>query len=645
MSRSKLSGLLLALCLCIVVLYAPGLGGDFVFDDTGNIINNSALAITSLDFASLNAAAWSGGAGPLGRPISVLSFALNYYFAGLDAFYFKLTNLILHLINTLLVFFLARIIFSGFLKQHTAPECLTKNPDFPTQGALMTAALWGMNPLNLTSVLYVVQRMVSLSTLFGLAALLLYGLWRTSPIIDTYVRRLGAALAILCLLVASMFSKESGVLFIPLLLFMELVVFRGEKNGQPLMLGRFSYKRLVWLVFGCGVIISTLCLPMIVHVDFPNRDFNLVERLMTEARVLFYYLRLFFIPSLSELALFHDDFVISTGLLEPVSTAVSFLGLALITVATLRVYNTAPLWWFAWGWFLLSHMLESTVIGLELVYEHRNYFATLGFVFLIPWLAYSSSLRIRRYVFSGIALFLVLSAFTTWQRADLWGNPYAHAAFEVEAHPQSWRAHFQMGGQFYQLFYVTKDRKYAELALQEMYRSTRSYKPENAPWIHILLIDGILGNPVNPEVLDYLKKNLRDGTAYNNDNSPLAEFADRQLNNFSVMMPMETIELFAAAIENPKRRDYSRGALYAKLATYYLPVFKDVEKTEGFLKDAIALHEEANYHLLLVEIYIPTDRLSEAKAHLEQAIRLDKYDIQQQRIAALMEQLQQERTD
>ncbi|MDR1848793.1 MAG: hypothetical protein LBQ75_02015, partial [Zoogloeaceae bacterium] len=192
MSRSKLSGLLLALCLCIVVLYAPGLGGDFVFDDTGNIINNSALAITSLDFASLNAAAWSGDAGPLGRPLSVLSFALNYYFAGLDSFYFKLTNLILHLINTLLVFFLARIIFSGFLKQRTTPECLTKNPDFPTQGALMAAALWGMNPLNLTSVLYVVQRMVSLSTLFGLAALLLYGLWRTSPIIHTHARRLGA---------------------------------------------------------------------------------------------------------------------------------------------------------------------------------------------------------------------------------------------------------------------------------------------------------------------------------------------------------------------------------------------------------------------------------------------------------------------
>jgi tetratricopeptide (TPR) repeat protein len=456
---------------------------------------------------------------------------------------------------------------------------------------------------------------------------------------------LGAALAILCLLVASMFSKESGVLFVPLLLFMELVVFRGEKDGQPLMLGKFFYKRLVWLVSGCGVIISILCLPMIVHIDFPNRDFDLVERLMTEARVLFYYLRLFFIPSLSELALFHDDFVISTGLLKPASTALSFLGLAFITVATLRVYKAAPLWWFAWGWFLLSHMLESTVIGLELVHEHRNYFATLGFVLLISWLAYSSSLRIRRYVFSGVALFLVLSAFTTWQRADLWGNPYAHAAFEAEAHPQSWRSHFQMGGQFYQAFYVKKERKYAEDALEEMYRATHAYKPENMIWIHILMLDSILGKPVNSDVMAYLKKSLQEGAAYNSDNFTLSAFADRQMRNSIEPMPMETIELFAAAIENPKRSLFSRSALLARLAAYYLSVFKDVEKTEEFLKEAIALHEEANYHMLLVEIYIPTGRLTEAEVHLEQAIRLDKHGIERQRIAALREQLQQEGTD
>ncbi|MCL2021733.1 MAG: hypothetical protein FWG81_06505 [Betaproteobacteria bacterium] len=641
MQKLKTPVILLALCLCVALLYAPGLGGDFIFDDFGNAVSNTSLSVTSLDFASLKAAAWAGDAGPLKRPVSSLSFALNNYFTGDDPFYFKLTNLIIHLINTILVFFLARVLFSGFMKQRSVPDILAKNPDFPTHGALMAAAIWGMNPLNLTSVLYVVQRMTSLSALFGLSALLLYGLWRVLPVFQTRVRTLGLALAILLLLGASVFSKESGVLFVPLLLFMELVVFRGERNRYPLMFGRLPYKRLVWLVFLGGVVVSFLCLPMVVQWEFPNRDFNLVERIMTEVRVLFYYLRLFFIPSLSELALFHDDFVISTGLLEPVSTALSFLGLALITVVTLRFYKVAPLWWFAWGWFLLSHMMESTVIGLELVHEHRNYFAMLGFVILIPWLAYSSPIRIRRYVFTGVALFLVLSAFTTWQRAGLWGNPYAHAAFEAEAHPQSWRANYQMGMRFYKAFHVTKDEKFAHQALEAMYRSAHSYKPESSPWFEILRIDNILHNPVNHEVLAYLKKELREGVAYNNDNTALAAFADCQLTETCSLMPVETMDLFAAAIENPRRSSYSKGALSAKLAAYYLPVFKDVQKTEEFLKDAIAFKEEASYHLLLVEIYIPTELLAEAREHLEQAVHLDRHGIWRQRIADLDRQIRE----
>ncbi|MDR0234266.1 MAG: hypothetical protein LBI31_05635 [Zoogloeaceae bacterium] len=641
MRNLKLSGILLALCLCVAALYAPGLGGDFVFDDFGNAVSNPALAIKSLDFASLNAAAWSGDAGPLKRPISALSFGLNQYFTGVDPYYFKLTNLVIHLINTLLVFFLARVIFSGFLKQRTAPEILVKNPDFPTHGALMAAALWGMNPLNLTSVLYVVQRMVSLSTLFGLSALLLYGIWRVSAASWGRARVAGLAFSIILLLTASAFSKESGLLFVPLLLFMELVVFRGEKDGRPLMLGKLPYQRLVRLIFWGGVIVSLLCLPMIARMDFPNREFNLVERVMTEARVLFYYLRLFFIPSLSELALFHDDFVISTGLLEPATTALSFLGLALITAATLRVYKTAPLWWFAWGWFLLSHMMESTVIGLELVHEHRNYFAMLGFVVLIPWLAYSVSFRIRRYVFAGVALFLALSAFTTWQRADLWGNPYAHAAFEAEAHPQSWRAHFKMGEQLWQAFHETKDLKFAHPALESMYRATGAYKPENNPWITILRMNSTLRKPLDPDVFATLKKRLREGAAYNNDNPSFSGFVDCQLRRVCDLMPTETVELFMAAIENPKRSNRSKSMFYAKLATYYLSGLNDARKTEESLKEAIALKGDANYHLLLVEIYIPAGRLEEAEEHLNQAIRLDRHGLWRHQIAELGKQIQE----
>ncbi len=65
-----------------VLVSLPGLSGYFFFDDTINIIENPHLRIDSLSLDSLMQAAFSGSAGPLGRPLSTLSFALNYYFTG-----------------------------------------------------------------------------------------------------------------------------------------------------------------------------------------------------------------------------------------------------------------------------------------------------------------------------------------------------------------------------------------------------------------------------------------------------------------------------------------------------------------------------------------------------------------------------------
>ncbi|MDP2843868.1 MAG: hypothetical protein Q8O06_09575, partial [Acetobacterium sp.] len=83
----------------IIILYWPGLYGGFFFDDFTNIVESEELKIKELSWDALKAA-WGGGqAGPLGRPISLLSFALNYFFSGLAPFYVKLTNRVIHGLN------------------------------------------------------------------------------------------------------------------------------------------------------------------------------------------------------------------------------------------------------------------------------------------------------------------------------------------------------------------------------------------------------------------------------------------------------------------------------------------------------------------------------------------------------------------
>ena len=160
--RKLQAAALLATLALVALAYLPGLRGPFVFDDYPNILNNPPVALTELTPQALRAAALSNTSGPLGRPLAALSFALDHYRAG--GFYplaFKLTNLAIHLLNVLLVYALAGRLARRLGAGEMAPAV-----------ALFCALLWGLHPLQLTSVLYVVQRMTSLAATFTLAAML-----------------------------------------------------------------------------------------------------------------------------------------------------------------------------------------------------------------------------------------------------------------------------------------------------------------------------------------------------------------------------------------------------------------------------------------------------------------------------------------
>ena len=113
-----------ALLLCLLLTlatYYPGTHGYFQFDDTINILENTRIKIQSLDVHSLSSAAYSGHAGFLQRPISVLSFALNYYFTELDPYYFKLTNIVIHLLNGIGIYYLSGLLLEAHGRGRSLP--------------------------------------------------------------------------------------------------------------------------------------------------------------------------------------------------------------------------------------------------------------------------------------------------------------------------------------------------------------------------------------------------------------------------------------------------------------------------------------------------------------------------------------------
>ncbi|MFT7286350.1 MAG: hypothetical protein ACI87W_000455, partial [Halieaceae bacterium] len=224
LSRGMLGLVLLAGATCL--LYWPGLQGPFLFDDAPNIVDNLALETYRNSFLDWWSAALSSHAGVLRRPIPMLSFALQFELLGAhSAFALKLVNLLIHCVCGGLVYLLATLLLGG-MGARVSPRERKWLP-------LLAAALWTLNPLLVSTVLYPVQRMAQFSALFMLAGLCCYAYYRSrwacrGASVDEMLA-LPLWLGIFTLLAA--FSKENGVLLPGLVAVLEVTLFRGRWAG------------------------------------------------------------------------------------------------------------------------------------------------------------------------------------------------------------------------------------------------------------------------------------------------------------------------------------------------------------------------------------------------------------------------------
>ncbi len=436
--------LFLILVLALWLVYRPGLSGPYVFDDFHNVTRNPSVAIDALTLENLSLAAFSNGQGGAGRPIAMTSFALNYHFAGssFSPVAFKLTNLVIHVVNALLVFFLARTLFRLRLPGASS-EIAGVDERRAMLAAMFAAALWALHPLQLTSVLYTVQRMTSMSALFMLAGLLVF-LHGRRRLAEDRLAGLGwmaggltggVLLGVLC--------KENAALLPLLVAAVELFFFSREELSARAR----RRLRLFYLLFvAIPVVVAALYLllnPEFVLRSYASRNFTLVERLLTESRVLFFYLSLIFLPLISKFGLYHDDFALSTGLLDPPSTLLAIAAWMLIAVALVAGTRRRSLWAFGTVWFLAAHAMESTLLGLELIHEHRNYVPSIGLIIILSayLAAMVSKLRVNaRAVGAGAISILLVFSFVTYARAHSWSSRTALFESMVRHHPDSYRA-------------------------------------------------------------------------------------------------------------------------------------------------------------------------------------------------------------
>ncbi len=274
------------ICLSLLltsIIYLPGMTGSFAFDDYANIVTNPYLTDEIPDIDTLSKAAWSGQAGPLKRPVAMLSFALNAATTGHWPMAYKVTNLAIHLLNGVLAFFCALLLLKAHLNQRDD----SKKIIFISAAV---ATIWLVHPINLTPVLYVVQRMTSLAALFSFAAVVVYCIGRFALMDKRYsIAALNLLIGVPLTVALGAFSKENALIVVPVLGAIEYFFFRFRGVGKiSERVLRFGFQMLCIATIAAIAWYFIWYRPEYFTDAYASRTFNLVERLLTEARVLWF---------------------------------------------------------------------------------------------------------------------------------------------------------------------------------------------------------------------------------------------------------------------------------------------------------------------------------------------------------------------
>jgi len=418
-------------------IYSLGWTGSWHFDDSANL-NSLAIIFQNGQLNQSDAINFvlAGDAGPLGRPLSLLSFLIDgsSYSYGPSAMLY--TNTLLHLLNGVLVF--ALCFYIGRIQELAESKTLWI--------AFFVSFFWLASPLLASSSLMVVQRMTVLSSTFMLLGSVGYLYFRQQ--LSSYPTKsmlfMGLSLGLGTLL--GIFSKEQAIMLPTLIWILEVHLLpkaQFNDNKQTLW---FSFKALCFYLPTFFII--TYLTNNIIRSGgvYSGREFDMAERLWTEAVILWDYIKLVFFPRSLAFGPFHDDYPIYSFDLKSLLAALSWL-IALGLAWAVRKKN--PLLLFAVLWFLAAHLIESSVIGLELYFEHRNYIAIFGPLYvLVAVIANHVPAKQFKLATALLATYGLLQLGVLFQTTSLFGRPDLSAELWYIEHPNSTRATLHLAGEY-----------------------------------------------------------------------------------------------------------------------------------------------------------------------------------------------------
>jgi len=590
---------LAAVLALTVAAYLPGLSGPLLLDDLPQL---EPLIQQSAHYpAELFSNYIISTSGPTGRPVAMATFIADAVTHGPDIWWWKYSNLMLHLISGLLVCWLTALLLQA-LPRKTGVD--------PWIAGVVVGGLWLLHPIQVSTVLYTVQRMTELSTLFVLAGLICYVKGRLLHDRSALSGWILIGIGFFVFYPLGVFSKENALVFPVYCSLLELIVFQ---FGGPLQVKRqvkiFHGVLLTGYVLAAGLVIANFS--SIVLESYATRDFTLGERVLTQFRVVVTYLSQILLPTQRSMGFFHDDIAVSTGLFSPATTLISALVVVTLVAIAFILRRKLPLFAFGILFFFASHVVESSVLALELMFEHRNYIATFGILIAVVAIALHAKEHLRIAAVVAVMGFLGFS-FLTWQRSLTWSSPESLYQYAYIAHPDSPRVNLVYAN----VFTVAGDFIRARAFLARV-------KPGLGAELHGLFLDCLEHRRVDKNALDQIvssESSILDGHATSSADALVQEVIGGRCNAPKQSL-VEALEFLTMArgrtIDDNKSVLVTKATLLESMDDIDAAIEQYVAAQALSKNDALPLYLAAN-------TLIRSSRLTEARDLLKEAHELEK---------------------
>jgi tetratricopeptide (TPR) repeat protein len=447
----------------VFYLYSNSFNSPFLFDDIDHIHGNPNIRLTSITWENINNAAFISPS--KNRPLANLSLALNYYFHQFSLPGYHLVNIFIHLMAGIILYFLLT----------TTLHLLSVKAGGRVSSWLPVAAVlvWIVHPLHIQSVTYVIQRMNSLAAMFYVLALLCYVRARLAGIMAIKAALFGSSF-VACLLAVG--AKENAVTLPFFILLYEWFFLQD--------LRRAWLKKMVLPIIGIGLLLALMVLFYLgfqpldaVLAGYTGREFTLLERLLTEFRVVVFYISLLLLPHPARLNLEHD-FFLSSSLFNPVSTLIALGLLSGLFITAMLIAKRQRFAAFGILWFLGNLVIESTIIPLEIIFEHRTYLPSMMFIPVMVFLG-SRIVRNKQMQVATVCLAAVILSMWTYQRNMVWQDELTLMQDSAAKSPDKPRVQANLANA------LLRTQLYDKAVTH--YKKALSLDPQNADQVHFNL--------------------------------------------------------------------------------------------------------------------------------------------------------------